>query len=634
MHDKAPTYYEFNNNQNFMASILQRLPQESAVTKIEYEGPYIALYSKNPSYLIRNVHLISQMVNAIKKRIVVRSDESIRSEEQECKKILNRSLPDKAGLVEAFFDPSFGEVVALVKNPMPLFSSDQSIDININLLEKTGWKITIRKAPSSLFEIRELHKVLRDSSNTRLRFYREVGEKIFRDKLNDVTEASLLTFGGFAEIGRSGVLLSTNESKILLDCGIGLTSKGAPINNYPRFDMEGPKLNEIDAVVVSHAHLDHTGFIPALFKYGFLGPIYCSEPTLPLMYVLQKKLLSLESAELPFSLKDIEEEVIHTIPLSYGNVTDISPDVRLVLSNSGHIIGSSLIHLHLGNGNHNLVYTGDFNFGRGAVVETASWNFPRVETLIMEGLYGSRDDLFPSAEEAYSKLVDSLNKTIAENGRILIPVSTIGISQELILALDRFMKSGQLAKTQIYLEKIIVEANSIHELYAEYLARELRERIQDGADILFFSENFEETDFGEFREGHPAIILAPSSMLMGGPAVHYLKMISGDPKSKVIILSYQAPATPGHSIKAGQREITICDQRINALCQIEVIEGLRTHSDYNQLLAYANKLRPKLKKILVNHGERSKVQNLATSINRTFKIQTQFPLVGEGIKLL
>jgi uncharacterized protein len=634
MHEKTPTYYELNNNQNFMASILQRLPQESAVTKIEYEGPYIALYSKNPSYLIRNVHLISQMVNAIKKRIVVRSDESIRSEEQECEKILYRSLPDKTGLIEALFDPSFGEVTALVKNPMPLSSSEQSIEININLLEKTGWKITIRKAPSSLVAIRQLHKILRDSSNVRLKFYRDVGEKIFRNKLNDVTEAGLITLGGFAEIGRSAVLLSTNESKILLDCGIGLTSNADPLNNYPRFDMEGPKLDEIDAVVVSHAHLDHTGFIPALFKYGFLGPVYCSEPTLPLMYILQKKLLSIESAELPFSLKDVEEEVIHTIPLSYGNVTDISPDIRLALSNSGHIIGSSLVHLHLGNGNHNLVYTGDFKFGKVAVVETASWNFPRVETLIMEGLYGSRDDLFPSAEEAYSKLVDSLNKTIAENGRILIPISSVGLSQELILSLDKFIKSGQLTKTKIYLEKIIAETNSIHELYAEYLARDLRESMQDGRDNLFSSEQFEEIDLGEFGEDSPAIILAPSSMLTGGPAVHYLKMISGEPKSKLILLSYQAPSTPGSSIKGGQREITICNQRINTTCQVEVIEGLRTHCDYNQLLAYANKLRPKLKRILVNHGERSKVQNLATSINRMFKIQTQFPLVGEGIKLL
>ena len=126
-------------------------------------------------------------------------------------------------------------------------------------------------------------------------------------------------------------------------------------------------LNEIDAVVISHAHLDHTGFIPALFKYGYLGPVYCSEPTLPLMFIMQKQLLSTQQGDFPFSHKDIEQEVIHTIPLSYGNVTDISPDIRLVLSNSGHIIGSSLVHLHLGNGNHNLVYTGDFNFGKAVL---------------------------------------------------------------------------------------------------------------------------------------------------------------------------------------------------------------------------------------------------------------------------
>jgi predicted metal-dependent RNase len=123
-------------------------------------------------------------------------------------------------------------------------------------------------------------------------------------------------------------------------------------------------------------------------------------------------------------------------------------------------------------------------------------------------------------------------------------------------------------------------------------------------------------------------------MLIGGPSVEYLKQISSDPNSKVILTSYQAVDTPGRNIENGNRQITIGDQSINIECQIEKIEGFSTHSDYNQLIAYINRLRPKLKRVLVNHGERANMQNLATSINKMFKIQTQHPLVQEAIKLL
>ena len=162
----------------------------------------------------------------------------------------------------------------------------------------------------------------------------------------------------------------------------------------------------------------------------------------------------------------------------------------------------------------------------------------------MEGLYGSRDDIFPSSEEAYSKLVDSLNKTIAENGRILIPIPTVGLSQEVILSLDKFIKSGQLTKTKIHVEKCIAETNSIYELYVEYLARDLRQRMQDESKNLFFPEQFEETDSGKLGKDNSGIVLAPSSMLTGGPSIHYLKIISGDPKSKLIFLSYPATLVP------------------------------------------------------------------------------------------
>jgi predicted metal-dependent RNase len=351
------TSYNETTSQHIMATILQNLPEESGLTKIEYEGPRIALYSKNPRYLMQNTQLVSNIVNTIKKRIVIRTDESIRKSEEEANQILLEFIPKKIGILETFFDPALGEATVFVGKPSLLLQLGDDYD-NIDLIEKTGWKVRIRKAPLVMDIIRNINEILHNSVNERIRFYKEVGEKIFRSKLNEIAEASLITLGGFSEVGRSSILLTTHESKILLDCGFNIAAKNA-LYSFPRFDITGLEMDEIDAVILSHAHLDHSGFLPVLFKYGYHGPVYCSEPTLPLMNLLQTQYVKDSDDVTLFSFRDIDALVMHTIPLSFGIVTDISPDIRLVLSNSGHMIGSASIHLHIGSGDHNLVYTGD-----------------------------------------------------------------------------------------------------------------------------------------------------------------------------------------------------------------------------------------------------------------------------------
>lgn len=620
-------------SQNIMAVILHSLPSESALTKIEYEGPRIALYSRNPGYLIQNAQVVSNMVNTIKKRIVVRTDESIRKSEEESIEILNKTIPKEVGLIETFFDQALGEILIFVEKPSLLVHTAEDFD-SVDLVEKTGWKIKVRKAPQEMSIIRNINKILYNTTNKRIHFYKEVGEKIFRAKLDEMTEASLITLGGFGEIGRSSMLLSTHESKILLDCGINIASKD-PLTSLPRFDITGVGVDEIDAVVLSHAHLDHTGFLPSMFKYGYRGPVYCSEPTLPLMNLLQREYIkSTGCTTTLYSDKDIDDVIMHTITLSFGTVTDISPDVKLMLSNSGHILGSASIHLHIGNGDHNVVYTGDMKFGKMSSLENASWNFPRVESIIIESTYGGKEDVFPQHGEVDIHLIDSINKTVAENGKVLIPVSSVGLSQELILLINMYMRAGKIIETKVLVEKIISDTTSICEAYPEYLSKDIKHTILRGDESPFRSKQFVTVESNILEKEEPAIILAPSSMLLGGPSVEYLGQISEDTKNKLILISFQAAGTPGKIIQDGSRQVIINDRCIKINCQVEKIEGFNTHSDYNQLIAYINRLRPKLRRVLVNHGERSKIQNLASSINRIFKIQTQHPLVQEAIKLL
>lgn len=626
MQPKQPFHHE-SANQNIMAVILQSLPHEANLTKIEYEGPCIALYSKNPSYLLQNNQLVLNMVNTIKKRIVIRIDESLRLSQDESTNVIGDTVPKESGIAGTFFDAVLGEAVIFARKPWTILREGGDVD----LTEKIGWKVRVRKAPQNMLPIETLYKILGETVSQRTKFYREVGDKIFRPKLTEQAEASLLTLGGFAEVGRSCMLLETRESKIILDCGLNLSAKDS-LGVLPRFDITGIGMEEVDAVVLSHAHLDHTGFLPALFKYGYRGPVYCTEPTLLLMSILQRDYLKYSGSDALYSEQDIDRAVTHTITLMLGIVTDISPDIKLVLSNSGHIIGSTSIHLHIGNGEHNLVYTSDMKFGKTQTLENASWSFPRVETMIIESTYGGKEDIMCPREQSEANLVSAVERTLTAGGHVLMPVPAVGISQELILLLDRFTKGGRL-KTKVLMEKIISEATAVYEAYPEFLSKELGKHVLESEASQFGSE-FSIVESETLKPSEPAIVLAPSSMLIGGPSVGYLKQIADNPKSTLIILSYQSLDTPGRAILDGARQIRIGGETIELQCQVERIDGLGSHSDYNQLMAYVMRLRPKLRRVLVNHGERPKAQNLASMINKQFRIQTQHPLVQEAIKLL
>jgi hypothetical protein len=216
---------------------------------------------------------------------------------------------------------------------------------------------------------------------------------------------------------------------------------------------------------------------------------------------------------------------------------------------------------------------------------------------------------------------------------VLIPVQAAGIAQELLLTIDMLTRAGRITNVPVFVEKIISDATAVYETYPEFLSRDLRPRISESEESPF-GQQFTTAESLETKQGEPAVILAPSSMLTGGPSANYLKQIAADPISKVILVSYQGLDTPGRQLQEGSRQITVNGEPINIKCQVVRIEGFASHSDYNQLMAYVSRLRPKLRRVLVNHGERPKAQNLASSINKIFKIQTQHPLVQEAVKLL
>jgi len=636
---------ELPPNQPIMATILQSIPKEANITKIEYEGPRIALYTNTPRYLMENNEIISNLVNVIKKRIVVRTDESIRKSEEDARKILLEFVPTDASLQSTFFDTALGEVSLEAKRPWLLQRNAEEFN-HAEVTEKIGWKLRIRKAttnPSST--IKMINYNLKVASADRSKQLRQIGDEIFRPRLAQKSEVSLFTLGGFGQVGRSCMLLTTAESKVLIDCGINPGAK-TPSEAFPRLDWANFTLDDLDAVVIGHAHLDHTGFLPVLCKYGYKGPIYCTEPTLPMMNLIQLDAIKVASAQgrTPiYSERDVKQIMQQAITLTYGTVTDISPDIKLVFANAGHILGSSLCHFHIGAGDHNFVYSGDIKFGKSTLFEAANWNFPRVETLLIESTYGAKEDIQPSRQEVESAFINAINNTLADGGKILIPIPAVGRAQEIMLVIDHYMKSGEMVEAPVFTEGMISEASSIHEAYPEYLARELRKKILETDDNPFDSEyftNVEHHDAREepLREGSPCIIMATSGMLEGGPVLEYFKNIAPDKNNKVLFVSYQVNGTLGRRVLDGSRQISLLGKEgkidvVSINCGVEKLDGFSGHSDYNQLISFVHKLRPKLRRVLVNHGERRKSANLSMSIGRMFRIPSHYPQIQEAIKL-
>ena len=207
--------------------------------------------------------------------------------------------------------------------------------------------------------------MLYQNSDYRRKFLDKVGHRIYdgwrREKKNEWIRLSYL--GSGRQVGRSCIFLQTPESRVLLDCGINVASNEKP---YPYLEAPEFDINELDAVVLSHAHMDHCGFIPYLYKFGYKGPVYCTEPSRDVAALLLLDYIKIQRAdgqEPIFDSEQIKEMMKHTITLEYDEVSDITPDVRITMYNAGHILGSAMVHLHVGNGLHNIVYSADQKYG-------------------------------------------------------------------------------------------------------------------------------------------------------------------------------------------------------------------------------------------------------------------------------
>lgn len=622
-------------------AILDKIPPEVGITRIEFEGPRLAIYCHKPEILQERGHIVGEIAGAIKKRIVIRSDPSVRLPEIQSESIIKEIL-EEAGLVQAYFDPALGEVVLEVEKPgVAIGKSGSNV---LDIVTRTHWSPNfVRSPPIPSMTIKQIRGFLYSKSKERERVLRETGEAIFRPIYQQSGDVRVTFLGSSRQVGRSAILVKTRESQVLLDCGINPGSR-RPIQSYPRLDVEEFDINNLDAVIITHAHLDHCGFLPYLYKYGYSGPVYCSEPTANVMTLLQSDYIDVTRKEgnvPPYSHEDIFEVILHTIPLSYGEVTDISPDVRLTLHNAGHILGSSLIHLHIGKGLHNIVYTGDFKYGPTALLQPASTYFPRVETLIMEATYGNPDNVAPSRDETDAQFVEIANK-ILKKGKVLMPVPAVGRAQEILMVINKYMQSGDLLEAPVYIEGMISEATGIHTAYPGYLSHEIRDQILKKGVNPFESDYFTVVKQHESRdeivEGGPCMIIATAGMMEGGPVLDYFKRLAPYDENGLIFVSYQVKGTMGHRVQSGMGSAQMYNQNgklevINIEMSIHTVHGFSGHSDRRQLINYVRRLRPQPKRVFVVHGEESKCENLARTLSKMRGVRGHAPRLLDTFRL-
>ncbi len=619
------------------------IPKNVKVKDVDIEGPVVVIYVENPQEFAESGDIIKMLAKDLRKRITVRPDPKSLKPPEEAKEIIKQIVPEDAKITNFFFDEENGEVIIEAEKPGVVIGKQGSTLREI--MKAVGWSPKpVRTPPIKSKTIEDIRNYLLSVKEERRKILRRIGERIHRGCLYEDKWVRVTFLGGSREVGRSCYLLQTPESRIMIDCGVNVSNiQTSPYLYVP----EVQPLDMIDAVVITHAHLDHCGLVPYLYRYGYKGPIYLTAPTRDLMVLLQKDFIDVaerEGIKPPYGSRDIREALKHTITLDYGVVTDISPDVRLTFYNAGHILGSAIAHFHVGEGLYNIAFTGDFKFERTRLFDKAATNFPRLEALVMEATYGGSQDIQPSRKEAEERLIAVINETIKRGGKVLIPTFAVGRSQEVMIVLEEAIREKKLEKEiTVYLDGMIHEATAIHTAYPEYLNSYLRDLIFHQGLNPFISDSFVNVDSQSKREEvindqSPAVILATSGMLNGGPVMEYFRYLAEDEKNTIVFVGYQAEGTLGRRIQKGWKEVpfTVDGRRevVKVNMQVETVDGFSGHSDRRQLMGYIKALSSKPEKVVTIHGEESKCVDLASSIYKAYRIETRAPYNLETIRFI
>jgi uncharacterized protein len=618
---------------------LKQIVPSGQITKVELEGPEVVIYTRDVSKFYGKENLVAKVAFELKKRVNIRTDKKMLLGKEQALKIIKKLIPKEAEVKSINFNDPFCEVeIEALKKGIVIGKGGE---ISKKIISETGWTPKILRMPTSESKtLSGIRQFLLNHADERKKFLLDAAEDIYAPVSNSVHKYVRLTaLGGYREVGRSCSLLETQNTRMLLDAGVNFSDT----DPYPYVDALGYPLSEINAIAVSHAHSDHHVFVPYLGRMGFTGPVFCTEPTRDLMALIQFDYLKVNAAndkDVPFSEQDVKNSLLRTITREYREVTDIAPDVRLTFHNAAHILGSASIHLNIGEGTHNLVYSGDIKYGMTRLFDNIDVRYPRIETLIIESTYGAKDALQTPRLESEAQLLQVIKETNEFGGGILIPVFGVGRGQELAMVIEGFYKKGLIGeKNKVYVDGMVKEAAAIHTAYPEYLRKSLERRILTN-DSPFDSDIFttvthENRDRIVKEPG--AIILATSGMMNGGPVVDYFKKMASNANNTLVFVGYMAEGTLGRQVQQGLKTMPISDngrtKKLDIKMRVENLDGFSGHSDHNQLMSYLSSLKPSPRKIIVDHGDPKRSIEFSREVARRFGISSTSIRILDSVRL-
>lgn len=461
-----------------------------------------------------------------------------------------------------------------------------------------------------------------------------------------------IKFCGAAEgVTGSCHLLTTDKHKILLDCGQYQGGKAQDEMNFMPFPFA---VNDIEAVVLSHAHIDHCGRLPLLVKRGYDGPIYTTKATADLLQVMLRDSAYIHEKEAEwknkkadrlgrkhvdplYTIEDAEEALKLVVPVLYNQMIEVNDEMRVVFNDAGHILGSGIIEIWAkeGDGESKIVFSGDLGMTDRPIIEDPTI-IKKADYVVMESTYGSRNH--PENSDSISKLLDIVEETTKRGGSVIIPSFAVGRTQELIYEFNKFFQEGGEAKK--ILENILVYVDSpMANMATEVFRNNAQVFDEETKDFILKGDN--PLDFPNLRftrstqdsmalNGNktPKVIISASGMCEAGRIRHHLKHGLWDSRNSIVFVGYQAEGTLGRRLVEGADEVSIMGETIKVQAQIHNLEGFSGHADQNGLLNWISGFQVAPKQVFLVHGEEESKRVLGKLIEDKLGYKVQ---VIEGI---
>jgi len=455
-------------------------------------------------------------------------------------------------------------------------------------------------------------------------------------------------FGGAGTVTGACYLLEVAGKKILMECGLLQGEAEADDYNNSEFKFNPA---EIDAVVVSHSHLDHIGRLPQLVKAGFEEKIYATPPTVDFArIILEDSIKILEekarhAGVIPiFGDQEVDQIMKHFVPVDYYKKTEILPGVLVEFFNAGHILGSAVIKIAAEG--QIIVFSGDLGNPSSPLLKAPDF-LEEADYVLIESAYGDRNHESP--EKAKEIIEDVVEDAVANKGVLLIPSFALERTQQLLYHLNELVENHKVPAIPVYFDSpLALRATSIYAKYPHYYNKEATDQIRKGDDIFTFpglnvTRSSEESKAIN-NVDPPKIIIAGSGMSQGGRILHHEQRYLSDPKTIMLFVTYQAAGTLGRRIFDGDKKVKILDQEISVKARIEKISGYSSHADQKFLLEWLNHFQKpcypdigekcgRLKKVWIVQGERSASEVLATLVRDQLGVEAEVPQLDQSVEL-